>query len=101
LTGHGVPLTFATKGSTARCARAAISNRSISANFGPLSTVEKLVLNTAGGWTAHPQVMERLKSLSNQAASDPSWERIKTRLEFLMYDKSMVYDDLIETRRSI
>ena len=45
--------------------------------------------------------MERLKSLSNQAASDPSWERIKTRLEFLMYDKSMVYDDLIETRRSI
>jgi hypothetical protein len=26
--------------------------------------VEKLVLNTAGGWTAHPQVMERLKSLS-------------------------------------
>src|SRR5258707_1290076 len=62
---------------------------------------EKLVLNTAGGWTAHPQVMERLKSLSNQAASDPSWERIKTRLEFLMCDKSMVSDDLIETRRAI
>jgi hypothetical protein len=38
LTGHGVPLPFATKGSTARCARAAISNRSISANFGPLLT---------------------------------------------------------------
>jgi 2-hydroxy-6-oxonona-2,4-dienedioate hydrolase len=63
--------------------------------------VEKLVLNTAGGWTAHPQVMERLKSLSNQAASDPSWERIKARLEFLMCDKSMVSDDLIETRRAI
>ena len=25
------------------------------------AAVEKLVLNTAGGWTAHPQVMERLK----------------------------------------
>lgn len=64
-------------------------------------TVERLVLNTAGGWTAHPEVMARLKSLSNQAAEDPSWERIKTRLEFLMCDKSMVNDDLIETRRAI
>ncbi|PRY05965.1 2-hydroxy-6-oxonona-2,4-dienedioate hydrolase [Paraburkholderia sp. BL25I1N1] len=63
--------------------------------------VDHLVLNTAGGWTAHPEVMTRLKSLSNQAAEDPSWERIKTRLEFLMCDKSMVSDDLIETRRTI
>lgn len=63
--------------------------------------VEKLVLNTAGGWTAHPEVMMRLKTLSNEAASDPSWARIKTRLEFLMCDKSTVSDDLIETRRAI
>jgi 2-hydroxy-6-oxonona-2,4-dienedioate hydrolase len=63
--------------------------------------VEKLVLNTAGGWTAHPEVMERLKRLSNEAASDPSWARIKTRLEFLMCDKAMVSDDLVETRRAI
>ena len=63
--------------------------------------VEKLVLNTAGGWTAHPEVMERLKRLSTEAASDPSWERIRTRLEFLMCDKNMVSDDLIETRRAI
>ncbi|RKE34736.1 2-hydroxy-6-oxonona-2,4-dienedioate hydrolase [Paraburkholderia sp. BL23I1N1] len=63
--------------------------------------VDHLVLNTAGGWTAHPEVMARLKSLSNQAAEDPSWERIKTRLEFLMCDKSTVSDDLIETRRTI
>jgi pimeloyl-ACP methyl ester carboxylesterase len=65
------------------------------------TTVEKLVLNTAGGWKAHPQVMERLKKLSNEAASDPFWERTKARLEFLMCDKSMVSDDLIETRRAI
>lgn len=63
--------------------------------------VEKLVLNTSAGWTAHPEVMERLKRLSTEAASDPSWARIRTRLEFLMCDKSMVSDDLIETRRAI
>src|SRR5205814_10468805 len=38
LTGHGVPLRFATKRSTAKCGRAAISNRWFSANFGPLLT---------------------------------------------------------------
>jgi 2-hydroxy-6-oxonona-2,4-dienedioate hydrolase len=65
------------------------------------AAVDRLVLNTAGGWTAHPEVMARLKSISNQAAEDPSWERIKGRLEFLMYDHSKVTDDLIETRRAI
>lgn len=63
--------------------------------------VERLVLNTAGGWTAHPEVMTRLKTLSTEAATDPSWERIRTRLEFLMCNKSTVSDDLIETRRRI
>lgn len=63
--------------------------------------VDRLVLNTSGGWTAHPEVMDRIKTLSNQAAQDPSWERIRTRLEFLMYDNAMVNDDLIETRRAI
>jgi 2-hydroxy-6-oxonona-2,4-dienedioate hydrolase len=64
-------------------------------------SVDRLVLNTAGGWTAHPEVMERLKRLSNAAASNPTWSGIRTRLEFLMYDKSNVPDDLIETRRAI
>ncbi|WP_245238633.1 alpha/beta fold hydrolase, partial [Methylobacterium platani] len=67
-----------------------------------------------GGWGAaggsgptqpdpgpHRGVRGRLKRLSNEAASDPTWARIKTRLEFLMCDKSMVSDDLIETRRAI
>jgi 2-hydroxy-6-oxonona-2,4-dienedioate hydrolase len=63
--------------------------------------VDRLVLNTAGGWTAHPEVMARLKKLSNEAASDPSWDRIRSRLEFLMFDKSKVSADLIETRRAI
>ncbi len=63
--------------------------------------VRRLVLNTAGGWTAHPEVMARLKQLSNQAAQNPTPEFIRARLEFLMYDKSVVHDDLVETRRRI
>lgn len=63
--------------------------------------VDRLVLNTAAGWTAHPEVMERITRLSTEAADDPTIERIRARLEFLMYDKSLVSDDLVETRRAI
>ena len=63
--------------------------------------VDRLVLNTAGGWTAHPEVMERIKRLSMEAVRDPSPARIRSRLEFLMHDTSKVNDDLVETRRAI
>jgi len=54
-----------------------------------------------GGTMANPQVMERLYTLSMEAAKDPSWERVKARLEWLMADPSMVTDDLIKTRQAI
>lgn len=63
--------------------------------------VERLVLNTAGGWTAHAEVMARIQRLSMEAARDPSPQRIRTRLEFLMHDITKVNDDLVETRRAI
>jgi 2-hydroxy-6-oxonona-2,4-dienedioate hydrolase len=63
--------------------------------------VDHLVLNTAGGWTAHPEVMTRLKTLSLAAVADPTWDNIRARLEFLMFDKATVSDDLIESRRRI
>jgi 2-hydroxy-6-oxonona-2,4-dienedioate hydrolase len=63
--------------------------------------VDHLVLNTSGGWTAHPEVMERIKRLSMEAVRDPNPDRIRTRLEFLMHDVSKVNDDLVETRRAI
>jgi 2-hydroxy-6-oxonona-2,4-dienedioate hydrolase len=63
--------------------------------------VERIVLNTAGGWTAHPEVMERLKKLSTAAVANPSSANIRSRIEFLMFDKSLVSDDLVETRRAI
>ena len=63
--------------------------------------VDRVVLNTAGGWTAHPEVMERIKRLSMEAVNDPTPTRIQTRLEFLMHDKMKVNDDLVEVRRAI
>jgi 2-hydroxy-6-oxonona-2,4-dienedioate hydrolase len=63
--------------------------------------VEKIVLNTMGGTMANPKVMERLYTLSMEAARDPSWERVKARLEWLMADPTMVTDDLIRTRQAI
>jgi 2-hydroxy-6-oxonona-2,4-dienedioate hydrolase len=63
--------------------------------------VERIVLNTMGGTMANPKVMERLLTLSTEAANDPSWERVKARLEWLMADPSQVTDDLIRTRQAI
>ncbi len=63
--------------------------------------VDRVVLNTAGGWTAYPEVMERISRLTMEAVTDPSPARIRTRLEFLMHDPSKVNDDLVEVRRSI
>ena len=63
--------------------------------------VDKLVLNTAGGDRIDPTALARLRELTLQAADDPSWERLKTRLEWLMYDKSDVHDDLIGSRQAI
>jgi 2-hydroxy-6-oxonona-2,4-dienedioate hydrolase len=54
-----------------------------------------------GGTMANPKVMERLYTLSMEAAQDPSWERVKARLEWLMADPAMVGDDLIKTRQMI
>ncbi|MFC9839274.1 alpha/beta fold hydrolase, partial [Rhodococcus sp. NPDC127530] len=38
--------------------------------------VERIALNTMGGTMANPKVMERLYTLSMEAAKDPSWERV-------------------------
>lgn len=63
--------------------------------------VNRLVLNTPGGTMATPEVMERLRSLSQQAADDPDRERIRTRLEWLMSDNATVTDELVTIRQTI
>ena len=63
--------------------------------------VLRVVLNTPGGTMARPDVMERIRSLSQAAADDPSEERIRARLEWLMADKATVTDELVAIRRAI
>jgi 2-hydroxy-6-oxonona-2,4-dienedioate hydrolase len=63
--------------------------------------VARLVLNTPGGTMATPEVMERIRSLSQAAADDPSEERIRARLEWLMADPRSVTDELVAIRRGI
>ena len=63
--------------------------------------VERMVLNTTAGTMANPVVMERIYTLSMEAAKDPTWERVRTRLQWLMADPDMVNDDLIKTRQMI
>jgi 2-hydroxy-6-oxonona-2,4-dienedioate hydrolase len=63
--------------------------------------VAGLVLNTPGGTMARPEVMERIRSLSQAAADDPSEERIRARLEWLMADPATVTDELVAIRQAI
>ncbi len=63
--------------------------------------VAKLVLNTAGGLTADPVVMERLRTLSMNAVRNPDRESVRSRLEWLMHDPKVVTDDLVEMRYRI
>ncbi|WP_258000287.1 alpha/beta fold hydrolase [Bacillus sp. Marseille-P3661] len=63
--------------------------------------IHKLVLNTSAGITMNPQVMEKLKTLTQDAVYNATKEKTRKRLEFLMYDKSMVTDELVDVRYSI
>lgn len=63
--------------------------------------VDRLILNTPGGTMASAEVMERIRSLSQAAADDPSTERIRARLEWLMADPRSVTDELVAVRQSI
>jgi 2-hydroxy-6-oxonona-2,4-dienedioate hydrolase len=63
--------------------------------------VDRLVLNTPGGTMATPEVMERIRLLSQAAADDPSGERIRARLEWLMADPDSVTDELVAIRRGV
>lgn len=66
-----------------------------------LKYVKALVLNTPGNVNNKPEVMARLKESTIKAVVEANYENVKTRLEWLMYDKSQVTDELIETRYHI
>ncbi|MEV4133731.1 alpha/beta fold hydrolase [Dactylosporangium sp. NPDC049742] len=63
--------------------------------------VGRLVLNTPGGTMATPEVMERIRTLSQAAADDPTPERIRARLAWLMADPASVTEELVAIRQAI
>ncbi|MBV9515758.1 MAG: alpha/beta hydrolase [Mycobacteriaceae bacterium] len=63
--------------------------------------VERLVLNTAGGSQADPEVMRRIITLSMAAAENPTWETVQARIKWLMADKSKGYDDVVASRQRV
>lgn len=63
--------------------------------------IDRLVLNTAGGSQADPEVMQRIITLSMAAAADPTWETVRARIKWLMADKSKDYDDIVASRQRV
>ncbi|MGW0173704.1 alpha/beta fold hydrolase [Rhodococcus sp. NPDC003322] len=63
--------------------------------------IDRLVLNTAGGSQADPEVMARIVTLSMAAASEPTWDTVQSRITWLMADKSKGYDDIVASRQRI
>jgi len=60
--------------------------------------VGKLVLNTAAGVHFDPVVSARIHELSIKAASAPSRETVRARMEWLMLDPTRVTDEMVELR---
>jgi len=63
--------------------------------------VKALMLNTPGNVNSKPEVMQRLKESTIKAVIEANNENVKKRLEWLMYDKSQVTDELVQIRYNI
>jgi 2-hydroxy-6-oxonona-2,4-dienedioate hydrolase len=60
--------------------------------------VSRMVLNTPGGMNANPRAMESLRTLTRDAVTEPTREKVRKRLEWLFKEPTTVADDLVETR---
>ena len=63
--------------------------------------VRRLVLNTPGGTMSNPEVMGRIRTLSQDAADHPTAEKIRSRLAWLMADPASVTEELVQVRQAI
>lgn len=63
--------------------------------------VARMVLNTPGNITNKPEVMAGLKESSMKAVREASRENVRTRVEWLFHDKSLVTDELVDLRLRI
>jgi 2-hydroxy-6-oxonona-2,4-dienedioate hydrolase len=63
--------------------------------------IDRLVLNTGAALHLAPEVVERFARLSMEAATNPTRESVRRRLEFLMLDPADVTEDLVDTRLAV
>ena len=63
--------------------------------------VDRLILNTPGNITNKIEVMRQIAASTRRAVHEVSYETVRARLEWLFYDKSLVTDELVETRLCI
>ena len=89
------------------CARAHVSGESlggwVAARFALKypERIDRLVLNTTGGATMNPEVMHKIKTLTMAAVEQPTWQTVRTRLEWLMADPASVTDELVACRQAV
>ncbi len=63
--------------------------------------VKTLLLNTPGNIKGKPEVMKKLKDSTLKAVLEANEETVRSRLEFLFYDKNFVTEELVESRLNI
>jgi 2-hydroxy-6-oxonona-2,4-dienedioate hydrolase len=63
--------------------------------------VESLILNTPGNITNKPEVMKKVKESSLRAVREPTYEGVRSRVEWLFHDPSFVTDELVRLRQRI
>ncbi|MBM3487841.1 MAG: alpha/beta hydrolase [Alphaproteobacteria bacterium] len=62
---------------------------------------EQLVLNTAGGDRIDPVALEKVRQSTLAAVDEANWDKVKARLQWLMFDGTDVHDDLVASRLRI
>lgn len=63
--------------------------------------VVKLVLNTCGGYNWDENLFRRIRELTIPAVMNGNRDEVRARLEWLMEDKSLVTDELVDIRMRI
>ncbi len=63
--------------------------------------LDKLVLNTASGERLDADTLKRIREITLAAVMHASWAQVQSRLEWLMWKKDVVHDDLVQSRLAI
>lgn len=63
--------------------------------------VDRLVLNTAGGFRSEPTVMAKVRDKTLEAVRNVSRESVRRRLEWLVFDPATMTDEMVAIRHRI